>query len=459
MMGLPTEEEADIYEIINLARKLQRCAKAKGNVSVTVSIGLFVPKAHTPFQWEAQLEEQEAIKRLYILKDNLKSRNLQLKWHDTRMSVMECIFSRGDRSLSEVIVKAWEKGARLDSWGDHFNPHFFYESADDLGINLKKFIKSFDIDAYLPWEHIETGVTKDYLIAERQKAFAEEFTPDCRRGKCQDCGVCDFKTLKPLCFNETQNTEISENNEIKQQNIDNLNEKAENEKADADNKQSSPFYYLIKYTKQAESSLIGHLDLMRIFQRAATRADLPVSYSKGFNPGPLMSFDQAISLGTESLCEQFSIGLNFYILPEKIHEDFNKNLVSGINITSVEFLGEKKKINKWNILEYLIIFSRDNETFVRDKIDDYNKSQGFDLEVKDETGKKLIINSKKIIDCLDIRESSETGCKVWLKILTVPNRSLVKLDELISMLFGITDYEVIITGRYYSENALDLSLV
>jgi len=454
MMGLPTEEDEDIFEIINLSRNLQRYAKGKGGATVTVSIGLFVPKAHTPFQWEAQLDDDIALKRLNLLKDNLKSRTIQLKWHDTRMSVMECIFSRGDRSLSKVIERAWEKGARLDSWGDHFNSAFFYESAKELDINLNKFIRFFDINSALPWDHIGTGVCKEYLIAERQKAFNEEYTPDCRWGKCQGCGVCDFKTVNPLCFDECKIKEdmAVEKNDFSENPI------SENNKADMpdENKEKpQPFYYLVKYSKQGEASLTGHLDLMRIFQRAVTRAGLPVAYSMGFNPGPLMSFDQAMPIGIESLCEQLSMGLKNPVKCEDILAGMNNNLIKGITILNVE-LQESKKVKKWNTIEYLLVFSEADPAVIKEKLNEYISARGFELLIKDENGKKITINSGKIISEMALIETCDNFCKIRLKVRALQNRNLVKIDELVEKIFEVKNYQAVITDKSYSENAPDL---
>lgn len=190
MMGLPTETEEDldgVIEIANRAVYYARQHKRRGDVSV--SLAGFVPKAHTPFQWEPQATRDEL--RLWgrSVKSKVRSKKISLSYHEPDQTFLEGVFARGDERLAEVLAEAWRRGARFDGWTECFDMERWMTVFRDLEIDPEAYAcRTRALDEPLPWDRIDTGVTKEFLLAERLRAFAEARTPDCRLGACNACG-------------------------------------------------------------------------------------------------------------------------------------------------------------------------------------------------------------------------------------------------------------------------------
>ena len=189
MMGLPTEKDEDlagIHEICNMAVSIAKKHKRRGDINV--SLAGFVPKAHTPFQWEPQLDRFTMKERGRWVKNNIKNRKVTLSYHEPEQTYIEGVFARGDSKLADAIEEAWKRGERFDGWSEFFNFERWMEVFNDLGIDPDIYAcRERAQDEMLPWDHIDSGVSKSFLIKERQKAFGNELTPDCREG-CNFCG-------------------------------------------------------------------------------------------------------------------------------------------------------------------------------------------------------------------------------------------------------------------------------
>lgn len=195
MLGLPTEEEADLDGILELLGKVKSIGNrlSRRSVELRASLACFVPKAHTPFQWKAQnsiaqLEE----KRRYL--QGRKIRNVKLSFHDSQTSMLEGVMARGDRRLAEVIYKAWQKGCKFDGWSEYFKFEQWMEAFADCHIAPEFYVeRQRPYDEIFPWDFMDTGVSKAYLYKENEMASAAISTPDCRQAGCVDCGICpDF---------------------------------------------------------------------------------------------------------------------------------------------------------------------------------------------------------------------------------------------------------------------------
>lgn len=188
MMGLPTETEADlegIIEIANEAVHAARLAKRKGEIAVSVSG--FVPKAHTPFQWEAQASRDELREKGRFVKGLVRSKKISLAYHEPDTTFLEGVFARGDERLADAIELAWSRGARFDGWTECFSLDTWISVFRDLEIDADAYCGSRPLDAELPWDMIDVGVSKRFLLAERERAHRGETSPDCRGG-CRACG-------------------------------------------------------------------------------------------------------------------------------------------------------------------------------------------------------------------------------------------------------------------------------
>ena len=193
LTGLPTETDEDTLGIIELARRCLELAKANGkNGSVTVSVGGFVPKAFTPFQWFGMNTEVELRRKVNLLRDAAKkAKNVQLKWHDTRASLIEGLVSRGDRRLGPVIEQVWRTGGTFQEWSEHFRLELWEKAMADQGLDMDWYChRHRTVDEALPWDHLSAGLHKDFLWQDWRDALDELGLEDCRWTPCYDCGAC-----------------------------------------------------------------------------------------------------------------------------------------------------------------------------------------------------------------------------------------------------------------------------
>ena len=194
MLGLPTETDEDVVAIAELAERVfqvwkKSAANRNRGLRLTVSTSLFVPKPHTPFQWNGQISSEEYLRRVALLKSSLRSRAIVYNWHEAETSLVEAVLARGDRRIGGVIEKVWRKSGGLDSWSEFFSLDNWLSSMDEEGLD-PAFFANRDIpeDEVLPWSMITAGVTADYLRKERRTAMEGRITPDCRK-QCTGCGV------------------------------------------------------------------------------------------------------------------------------------------------------------------------------------------------------------------------------------------------------------------------------
>ena len=204
MMGLPTETDEDIAGIIHLAQKvvdmfyrLPDRPKGRG-VSVTVSVACFVPKPFTPFEFEPQDTREELRRKQRILLDTVKSKKITVKYHDSPTSFLEAVLARGDRRLCPVVEYAWRLGSRLDGWNDFFSMERWEDAAEVCGVDFSFYAnRRRGYDEIMPWDHLDYGVSKAYLVREHERALAAQVTPHCRLN-CSGCGA--NKLVGGACF-------------------------------------------------------------------------------------------------------------------------------------------------------------------------------------------------------------------------------------------------------------------
>ncbi len=194
MVGLPTETDEDVEDIVTLVNKVRaEGKKASGKKPmIRVSVATFIPKPHTPFQWSAQIEEPDLTARHEILQQGLQRKGIRLSWHDPKTSLLEAAMSRGDRRIGRVIHRAWELGCKFDAWTESFNFDSWMRAFADTGLDPAFYAhRERPPDELLPWSHIDTGITDDFLKREFQRAREGLDTPDCRNNPCNTCGLED----------------------------------------------------------------------------------------------------------------------------------------------------------------------------------------------------------------------------------------------------------------------------
>ncbi|NLA39981.1 MAG: TIGR03960 family B12-binding radical SAM protein [Smithella sp.] len=317
MIGLPLEEESDLNGIVDLAYQALRAARRRGQI--TVSLSTFVPKPHTPFQWERQLSIDETFTRQNFIRRRMNNRSLAVKWHDARMSLLEGLFSRGDEKIAALLLRAWQKGCRFDGWSEMFRFDLWQEALEETEIPISEYLRERLANESLPWDNIDCGVSRDFLLQERQKALAGDATPDCRYEACQDCGVCDFK--------DVQN--VFSDGDLPAPTVETLPPaKAVPEKV-----------YRLSFAKTGRARFLSHLELAASLARALRRSSLSLCYSAGYHPHPKISFATATSVGMESRQEYLDVTALAYPQDLSVLEDeINAALPDGMAITELQEL-------------------------------------------------------------------------------------------------------------------------
>ena len=194
MLGLPTETDEDVLGIAELVHKViltwkEHASNKKRGLRVHVATAYFVPKPHTPFQWEKQITPEEYLRRCHLLKDHFYSKSVEYNYHTPDISRLEAVTARGDRRLGPVIAEAAKNGAKLDGWDEYFNYQIWMDAFKTCGVDPDYYtVRGFGEDELLPWDPIDVGISKKFLLRERKRAYEGIITPDCRHG-CSGCGA------------------------------------------------------------------------------------------------------------------------------------------------------------------------------------------------------------------------------------------------------------------------------
>lgn len=402
MIGLPTETMADIDAIVELALKAKREGdrEGRGRNQINISIGTFVPKPHTPFQWEPQIGMEESWEKIRRIKGLLPRGGVGLKYHDPEQSFLEGVFSRGDRRLAALLETAWRMGARLDAWSDHFDLNIWRRAADACGLSLESFLRPRSSDEVLPWQHLHSGVEPGFLVDELAKAHGETYTPDCRYHGCQQCGLCDFKKIRPIVHGR------------KRQSAD--EEKAALSAARPVARAGSPsgpaaevahFRYMVSYARLGDICFLGHLEFLQLIFRALRRAGITTHFSKGFNPSPQVSFGLALPVGTESLVEYFIMDLPAPLAsPTDTVGLLNRQLPPGLTVQSVQ--PHSGKIPQSVQSSYLVRCPRPLFSEERSRIDAFLGSAACPVS-RSRKGKRSILDIRPLVADI-IVESPDT---------------------------------------------------
>ncbi|MEA5471069.1 TIGR03960 family B12-binding radical SAM protein [Spirulina sp. 06S082] len=370
MIGLPGETDVDVLGIAETLRWLRRECYIKGRKSLkfNVTISNFTPKPHTPFQWHS-VSTAEFIRKKEILWTELKAiKGIKANFTDIRISAMEDFVGRGDRRLAAVVRRAWELGAGMDAWMESLNRAYAaweqaiadsdltwkYRQIEEgewnvmdaqnarLDSKRKRPQYSWDdrLNSRLPWDHIDTGIDKNWLKADLQRALEETTVPDCAYEGCSSCGICgdDFGhnvVFEPPAIPEFKG-HFKPNSERVQR-------------------------FRVHFGKVGELRLLSHLDLVRLFDRILRRAALPISFTGGFHPGPRISIASALSLGMTSSGEIVDFELTKAIDLEefrtKLMEKFPKELpIYAVEEIDLKALSANRALEK---AEYLLDVSAD----------------------------------------------------------------------------------------------------
>ena len=199
MLGLPTETDEDVKGIADLASKVlhvwrQYSPNKQRGVRITVSTSCFIPKPHSPFQWESQVSMEEYKRRVNLLRESITAKNVSYNWHDPDTSFIEAALSRGDRKIADVIEAVWRDGGRMEAWSDYFRFERWMRAFERCGLDPAFYAsRERGEDEVLPWYRISMGVRKELLLRERHRAYEAQLSPDCRAA-CSACGAAALLT-------------------------------------------------------------------------------------------------------------------------------------------------------------------------------------------------------------------------------------------------------------------------
>lgn len=304
MIGLPGETDLDVLGIVETVRWLRsQCHLPKRKaLEFNLTISNFTPKPHTPFQWHS-VSTQEFVRKQNLLRQEFRGlRGVKVNYTDVRISAMEDFVGRGDRRLSAVVKRAWELGAGMDAWWDNLDRAYgaWTTAIAEAGLEGQyRQLEQGDLWAReelytgpLPWDHLDTGISKEWLLEDLQKALVASTVPDCSFAGCSHCGVCgpDFGhnvIVPPLPIPQFQGEFQPPLNRVQR--------------------------LRVWFGKEKSLALVSHLDLVRLFDRLVRRVNLPLAFTGGFHPGPRIAIANALPLGATSSGEIVDFELSEYM--------------------------------------------------------------------------------------------------------------------------------------------------
>jgi len=420
MVGLPNEKEEDLKGIVNIVREIIRIGYStlKRAPLINLSMSSFIPKPHTPFQWVGMEDENILKEKHKYIKSRLRKYPfVRFKENNLKNSILEAVFSRGDRKLGLVLLNSWKNGARFDSWSDCFDFRIWEKSFQQMEIDYHQYLMPINPDVRLPWDHIDTGYKKSHLIQELKKALNEESTPSCLERECSECKGCSLSHFYEKKFNRS---------------IDVLPEI----KPYFGKKSTQIFRYRAIYTKVGNSKYLSHIDVSNIIQRSFRRAGISVAYSKGFHPKMLISFLPALPLGMEGHAEVMDFKSDYIFSDKEFIRHINKFCPPGIKFQRLICLDEQDPSLNRDI--QMIIYSVDlNSQEVKIAIDNYRKSSGlvYDESVLIASLVSDYIKHVKEDRTVEIKVDQKKR-KLMLRVLW-SHQNPIRPQEIVSRIFGI----------------------
>lgn len=405
MVGLPTETDDDLIGILNI---LNRCYEIgsgyHGKKIFNVTLSPFIPKPHTPFQWDEIVEPNEVLRRIMLIKNNNRINQINFKYSVIETSLLQGLIGRGQRQIGEAILDVFKNGGRFDGWNENFDFELWMNAFDKAGIKIDDHTKPIKFDAELPWSHINKGISFEHLKNERQRTSTQ---------------------LKEYIPHKKQN--IFNNNDV-EMSFGRSKKKTASRQVIAPTKSK----IRIRWGKLNRFKYMGHLDNLRLIERTIRMAELPIAYSLGFNPTMKISFGPPLPLGFTSEAELLEMTFDTNFLPY-MADKFRSKLPDGIEIYDTKIILTKAKSlsSQLNRASYSITLDDGfGETeLLNQKIISILKTNT--LEVKRE-GKDAVktIDIRPAIYDLNVKENK------LLMTLGIGEGGYAKPNELLELLFG-----------------------
>lgn len=415
MAGLPTETDDDIKELIELVYRLRK-SRIRKSSSINVSVTTFIPKAHTPFQWSSQISLAESEEKIGQIKRKLNSSGINFKWQNPKASLLEGLWARGDRRFADLLVIAYRKGCRFDGWSDKFNYRLWEESIADAGIDPDFYLlRKRSVSEPLPWDHINSRISREFLLSELDKAMKAEVTADCREKDCSGCGVCDFDAIEPKLFRDN-------------------GEKQELKAKDAEPAKEEYKKLKLSFYKKDNARFFGHLELINIFLRAIRRAGIEVAYSEGFHPMPKISFEDTLPIGMESLCETLYLTVSEKTKPESIPQKLNGQLPEGLSVFNCMEAVKDKGIKQENCF-YEVSLRRGS--FDKGHLEFYKISPSVVIERINKKGMTKKIDLKEAVKAIELMPSG-----ILKTAISSEPGKMVRPAEVLKKIFALSEEQI-----------------
>ncbi len=437
MIGLPTETYEDIDEMVELfakikyqAKQLRKELELRDALNLTCTLSIFVPKPFTPFQWCAQLAQEEVHNRIKYLLDKVKPlKGVKINYHSSFTSKVECAMTRADERYNDFLLKLHEKGQYLTTWDENIDKQLWEDTALECGININEEAqKEFKLDEELPWDIIDVGLDKSWLVEQYNNAMAYKNILPCEFN-CIQCGVCkNLKTHKIIDkpFAHTKEVEEEQKNEVE------------------------IHTYRLKIKKKNEMRYISHLDWQNTIIKMLFRSGFKLYFSQGFNPTPRFSLGIALPIFVESEGELIDIELSEHIEPEKMVERFNQVLPPNIKVlhaekitrqtTAIDILAQWTQFMFTPIKEGIL--KNEDLLYIKDRISSNNE---IFIEKINKKGVKKLVNIKPSIKSVDVE-----GNKIKMILKTGQSEEIpsVKPDDVIKLFRADVDFRIVRTEFY-----------
>ncbi|MFW6124070.1 MAG: TIGR03960 family B12-binding radical SAM protein [Acidobacteriota bacterium] len=320
MVGLPTEKKEDLEGIIKLVEEIISLGYKilKRPPQINLSVSSFIPKPHTPFQWIRMNSMKELKEKHHFIRKRLKKYGfVWFKDHSVESSVLEGIFSRGDKRLNSVLYRAWRNGVRFDGWSDLFDFSIWEKAFEKEGLDYKIYLSSLPQKEVLPWDHIDVGIRKSYYRQELVKAFKETWSLNCEDQDCKKCRGCSF----PGFVNKVDSSDMPSESLSKYR---------------FGKKSNQNIRYRLFYEKIGPAKYLSHIDLSQILQRGFRRAGVQVHHSQGFHPKMQISFPPALALGMQGREEVLEFRSKYLFDPQKFISHVNSYLPQGVKAIQID---------------------------------------------------------------------------------------------------------------------------
>ncbi|WP_029681724.1 TIGR03960 family B12-binding radical SAM protein [Picosynechococcus sp. NKBG15041c] len=450
MIGLPGETDLDVLGIAETVQWLRReCANLSNRrLNFNITISNFTPKPHTPFQWHS-VSTAEFKRKQELLREAFRPiRGVKVNYTDVRISAMEDFVGRGDRRLGKVVRRAWELGAGMDSWWENLAKAYGaweqaiaesdltwkYRKVESGEWNVFETTDSDPLDAPLPWDHLNTGIDKQWLKDDLQRALEAAIVPDCAFDGCSHCGVCSTDFGHNIVYQPPEIPEFVGQFQKDQERLQRLR---------------------VRFGKQGDMRLVSHLDLVRLFDRAVRRASIPVAFTNGFHPSPRISIANALTLGATSTGEIIDFELRQILGLEDFRQRLAEQLPVDMPIYHIEEVPVHSKAATALLTEaeYLIDLATDEPVTAEQWetwLETIRQTPEIFLEKKTKSGKTKQLNLREMLTAIALEQViSPTQVKLRYRGSCRNDGTLLQADHIVHMLTQLTGvtYELHQTHR------------